>query len=63
MGLTLYLVGAGPTKSLELTRRVPLMMDFVRVPTDYVDNDVVLNTLVEMELAASVCLRPQHIFR
>jgi hypothetical protein len=50
VGLTLYLIGAGLTKSLELTRRVPMMMDFVRVLTDYVDNDVVLNTLVTMEL-------------
>lgn len=50
MGLTLYFIGAGLTKSLELTRRVPMMMDFVNVLTDYVDNDVVLNTLVTMEL-------------
>jgi hypothetical protein len=49
VGLTLYLIGAGLTKSLELTRRVPMMMDFVRVLADYVDNDVVLSTLVQME--------------
>jgi hypothetical protein len=63
VGLTLYLIGAGLTKSLELTRRVPMMMDFVRVLTEYVDNDVVLNTLVTMELgkayetACDECLR------
>jgi hypothetical protein len=50
MGLTLYFLGAGLTKSLELSRRVPLMMDFVPVLTGYVDSNVVLNTLVQMEI-------------
>lgn len=50
MALTIYLVGAGLTKALECTRRVPMMMDFVPVLTEYVDNDIVLNTLVTMEL-------------
>ena len=50
MAATVYLVGAGLTKALQLARRVPLMMDFVRVLADYVGNDVVLNTLVKMEL-------------
>lgn len=48
--MTLYFAGAGLTKSLQRTRRVPLMMDFVRVMAEYVDNDVVLNSLVTMEL-------------
>jgi hypothetical protein len=50
MGLTLYFIGAGLTKSLERTRRVPLMADFVHVLADYVDNKVVLDTLVGMEV-------------
>jgi hypothetical protein len=50
MGLTLYFVGAGLTKSLELTRRVPLMVDFVPVLADYLDSNDVLNTLVQMEI-------------
>src|SRR5258708_3938839 len=45
-----YLVGAGLTRSLQLVKRVPLMMDFVGILTDYVGNNVVLNTLVQMEL-------------
>jgi hypothetical protein len=52
MGLTLYFVGAGLTKSLERTRRVPLMSDFVQVLTEYASNGnkVVLDTLVGMEV-------------
>ena len=50
MSAAVYLVGAGLTRSLQLALRVPLMMDFVRVLTDYVGNNVVLNTLVQMEL-------------
>jgi hypothetical protein len=51
MDSSVYFVGAGLTRSVQLARRVPLMLDFVRVMTDYVaDNDVVLNTLVTMEL-------------
>jgi hypothetical protein len=51
MASTVYFVGAGLTKSLQLSRRVPLMMDFCDVMADYVDNDVVLNALVQMEFA------------
>ena len=50
MAMTLYLAGAGLSKSLQRARSVPLMMDFTRVLTEYVSNDVVLNTLVVMEL-------------
>jgi hypothetical protein len=48
--MTLYLAGAGLSKSLQRTRSVPLMMDFTRVLTEFISNDVVLNTLVAMEL-------------
>jgi hypothetical protein len=63
MGTTLYLVGAGLTKSLETTRRVPLMMDFAHVLADYAYNEVVLKTLAGMEVgnvyrtACDECLR------
>ena len=50
MSLSVYLVGAGLTKSLELSRRVPLMMDFISVMADYVQNDIILNTLITLEL-------------
>lgn len=50
MATTLYLAGAGLSKSLQRSRSVPLMMDFTRVLTEFVSNDVVLNTLVVMEL-------------
>ncbi len=50
MAMTVYLVGAGVSKSLQRFRNVPLMMDFTRVLTEFVSNDVVLNTLVVMEL-------------
>jgi hypothetical protein len=50
MGITLYFVGAGLTKSLERTLRVPLMADFVHVLADHLDQNVVLNTLVQMEI-------------
>jgi hypothetical protein len=48
--MTLYFVGAGLTKSLQRQRRVPLMMDFTNVLTEGIANDVILNTLVVMEL-------------
>lgn len=48
--MTVYLAGAGLTKSLQQGDRVPLMMDFVQVLTEFTDNDVVLATLVKMEL-------------
>ena len=50
MGLTLYFIGAGLTKSLERTRPVPLIGDFVQVLTHYVYDKVVLDTLVGMEV-------------
>ena len=50
MAMTLYLTGAGLSKSLQRSRSVPLMMDFIQVLTKLVSNDVVLNTLVVMEL-------------
>jgi hypothetical protein len=51
MGLTLYFVGAGLTKSLEKrTRSVPLMADFVQVLTEHAGNKVVRDTLVGMEV-------------
>jgi hypothetical protein len=50
MAMTLYLAGAGLSKSLQRAHSVPLMMDFTRVLTEFVSNDVVLNTLVVMEL-------------
>ena len=50
MAMTLYLAGAGLSKSLQRSRSAPLMMDFTRVLTEFVSNDVVLNTLVVMEL-------------
>ena len=62
MGLSPYFIGAGLTKALELERRIPMMMDFVPILADYVDNDVVPSTLVKMELgrayetACEVCL-------
>ncbi len=49
---SVYFIGAGLTKSLHLPDRpVPLMTDFVRVMADYVDNDVILTTLAELENA------------
>lgn len=50
MAMTLYLAGAGLSKAMQRARSVPLMMDFTRVLTEFVSNDVVLNTLVVMEL-------------
>jgi hypothetical protein len=50
MAMTLYLAGAGLSKAMQRARSVPMMMDFTRVLTELVSNDVVLNTLVTMEL-------------
>jgi len=47
-----YIVGAGLTKSLEGTLRVPLMQDFVYVLADHFDDDVILTHVAEMEAAA-----------
>ena len=52
MAMTLYLAGAGLSKAMQRARSVPLMMDFTRVLTEFVSNDVVLNTLVVMELGS-----------
>jgi hypothetical protein len=52
-----YVVGAGLTKALETTKRVPLMPDFVSVIADYIYEDngkldrVILTTLAELEIA------------
>lgn len=52
MSHTCYFVGAGLSKSLELPDwPIPLMMDFVRTMADYLDNDVILTTLAELENA------------
>ncbi len=48
--MTVYLAGAGLTRSLQRTRSVPLMMDFTRVLTEFIANDVVLAALVGMEI-------------
>jgi len=50
MAMTLYLAGAGLSKAMQRARSVPMMMDFTRVLTELVTDDVVLNTLVTMEL-------------
>jgi hypothetical protein len=51
MSETVYLIGAGLTRSLELPGHpVPLMMNFVQVMADYVSNPNVLNSLRCMEL-------------
>ena len=48
-----YVIGAGLTKALERDRehRVPLMWDFVSVLADHIASDVVLTTLVTLEIA------------
>jgi hypothetical protein len=47
-----YIVGAGLTKSLEGSYRVPLMPDFVSVLADHLDDDAILTHLAEMETEA-----------
>jgi hypothetical protein len=46
-----YIIGAGLTKSLEVSRefRVPLMTDFVAVLADHIEDDVVLTALTNFE--------------
>jgi hypothetical protein len=50
-----YIVGAGLTKSLESSARIPLMWDFVSVMADYIWNEdgsydkTVLTTLADLE--------------
>ncbi|MCJ7502158.1 MAG: hypothetical protein MUP80_03740, partial [Acidobacteriia bacterium] len=46
----IYFVGAGLTKSLQRSDfPVPLMNDFVSVMADYIDDDVILTALAELE--------------
>lgn len=48
-----YFIGAGLTKSLEIApNRIPLMTDFISVMADYLDDETVLKTLLELENAA-----------
>jgi len=52
-----YVVGAGLTKALETTKRIPLMPDVVSVMANYICEDngkldrVILTTLAELEIA------------
>jgi hypothetical protein len=47
-----YFVGAGLTKSLETNGRpVPAMWDFTSTMADYLDDDIVLTTMAELENA------------
>lgn len=58
MGDTCYLVGAGLSKSLELPGRpIPLMLDFVSTMAHYLDNDVILTALAELENAGVFATR------
>lgn len=53
MAGTVYFVGAGLSKSLEVPRRpIPLMLDFVSVMADYLHDDVILAALHSLEQAA-----------
>jgi hypothetical protein len=47
-----YIVGAGLTKALQDSFRVPLMRDFVSVLADHLDDNVILTHLAEMEAEA-----------
>src|SRR5579863_847150 len=50
MSRILYFVGAGLTKALALpTRPVPAMFDFISISAEYIDDDVILTTLAELE--------------
>jgi hypothetical protein len=49
--LIAYLVGAGLTKALETTRRVPLMADFVSVMADHLDDRTIAAAMAEFELS------------
>jgi hypothetical protein len=61
---TIYLIGAGLSKSLESpAHAVPLMTDFVRVLADYVENDVVLTTLAELENAGVFTNKCEEVSR
>jgi hypothetical protein len=50
MGMILYFVGAGLTKSLALpTHPIPAMFDFISTASEYLSDDVILTTLAELE--------------
>ena len=50
MSKILYFVGAGLTKALALpTRPVPAMFDFIATAAEYINDEVVLTTLAELE--------------
>jgi hypothetical protein len=50
MARILYFIGAGLTKALASpTRPVPAMFDFISTSADYIDDDVILTTLAELE--------------
>jgi len=52
MANIVYLVGAGFSKSLEKPGKpIPLMLDFVSVMADYLHDDIILTTMVELEIA------------
>jgi hypothetical protein len=46
-----YLVGAGLTKALETSHRVPLMADFVSVMADHLDDPAIASAMAEFELS------------
>jgi len=50
MARILYFVGAGVTKAMALaTRPVPAMFDFISTSTHYIEDEVILTTLAELE--------------
>jgi hypothetical protein len=52
MASTVYFLGAGLSKSLEIPGKpIPLMFDFVSVMAEYLHDDVILATLATMEMA------------
>ncbi len=52
MSRILYFIGAGLTKALALpTRPVPAMFDFISTSAAYLDDEVILTTLADLENA------------
>ena len=50
MSRILYFIGAGLTKALALPKRpVPAMFDFISTLAEYVDDQIILTTLAELE--------------
>jgi hypothetical protein len=46
----LYFIGAGLTRALALpTYPVPTMLDFIRISAEYINDEVILTTLAELE--------------